>query len=108
MKKFSLLLIALICIFGSFGCQSSVSPAPMTHEVVRAGARAHVDERILREGRTLFVSRCIECHTLPLVSRYDAVAWPWLVNDMAHRASLKPAERDAVVAYILAVRAQSK
>jgi hypothetical protein len=107
MKKFSLLLIALICIFGSFGCQSSVSPAPMTHEVVRAGARAHVDERILREGRTLFVSRCIECHTLPLVSRYDAVAWPWLVDDMAHRASLKPAVRDAVVAYILAVRAQS-
>jgi mono/diheme cytochrome c family protein len=108
MKKFSLLLIALICIFGSFGCQSSVSPAPMTHEVVRAGARAHVDEGTLREGRTLFVSRCIECHTLPLVSRYDAVAWPWLVDDMAHRASLKPADRDAVVAYILAVRAQSK
>ena len=80
----------------------------MTYEVVHAGARAHVDESTLREGRTLFVSRCIECHTLPLVSRYDAVAWPWLVDDMAARASLKPAEREAVVAYILAVRAQTK
>jgi hypothetical protein len=96
MKKFSLPLIAMICILGSFGCQSSISPAPMTHEVIRAGARAH------------FVSRCIECHTLPLVSRYDAVAWPWLVDDMAERASLKPAEREALLAYILAVRAQTK
>ena len=108
MKKFALPLIAMICILGSFGCQSSISPAPMTHEVIRAGARAHVEERTLREGRALFVSRCIECHTLPLVSRYDAVAWPWLVDDMAERASLKPAEREALVAYILAVRAQTK
>jgi len=80
----------------------------MTHEVVRAGERAHVDERTLREGRSLFVSRCIECHTLPVVSRYDPVAWPWLVDNMAHRASLKPAEREALVAYLLAVRAQTE
>jgi len=80
----------------------------MTHEVVRAGARAHIDQRTLQEGRTLFVSRCIECHTLPVVSRYDPVAWPWLVDNMAHRASLKPAEREALVAYLLAVRAQTR
>jgi len=80
----------------------------MTHEVVRAGERAHVDESTLREGRSLFVSRCIECHTLPVVSRYDPVAWPWLVDNMAHRASLKPAEREALVAYLLAVRAQTR
>ena len=78
----------------------------MTHEVVRAGERAHIDESTLREGRRLFVSRCIECHTLPVVSRYDQVAWPWLVDDMSVRAGLKPAERKALVAYILAVRVQ--
>jgi mono/diheme cytochrome c family protein len=108
MTKFSLLLTMMICILGSFGCQSSVSPAPMTHEVVRAGARAHINEQTLREGRALFVSRCIECHTLPVVSRYDPVAWPWLVDDMAERSSSKPAEREALVAYILAVCAQPK
>jgi len=78
----------------------------MTHEIVRAGGRAHIDESTLREGRRLFVSRCIECHTLPVVSRYDPVAWPWLVDDMSVRAGLKPAERKALVAYILAVRVQ--
>lgn len=61
----------------------------MTREVVRAEERAHINERTLQEGRTLFVSRCIECHTLPVVSRYDPVAWPWLVNDMSARAGLK-------------------
>ena len=80
----------------------------MTREVVRVGERAHIDQRTLQQGRTLFVSRCIECHTLPVVSRYDPVAWPWLVNDMSARAGLRPSERDAVVAYILAVRAQTK
>jgi mono/diheme cytochrome c family protein len=107
MKKCLLLLLTMVCVLGSVGCQSSVSPAPLTQEIVRAGIRAKVDERTLREGRTLFVSRCIECHTLPVVSRYPPVAWPWLVDDMSARASLKPPERDAVVAYILAVRAQA-
>ncbi len=58
----------------------------------------------LRQGRTLFVDRCIECHTLPALWHYTPKDWIEIVNDMAHRASLKPAERDAVIAYILAVR----
>jgi mono/diheme cytochrome c family protein len=58
----------------------------------------------LERGRTLFVHRCIECHTLPPIWKYARDDWPKIVNDMSHRASLKPAERDAVVAYILAVR----
>ena len=48
--------------------------------------------------------RCIECHTLPPLWHYAVEDWPNIINSMAHRASLKPAERDAIVAYILAVR----
>jgi len=59
---------------------------------------------MLREGRRLFVHRCIECHTLPPLWRYGTEDWPEIVNSMSHRASLKPAEREAVIAYILAVR----
>lgn len=62
----------------------------------------------LREGRTLFVHRCIECHTLPALWHYTPKDWIEIVNDMAHRASLKPAQRDAVIAYILAVRANER
>src|SRR5204863_420058 len=32
--------------------------------------------------------------------------WREIVNSMSHRASLKPADRDAIVAYIIAVRSQ--
>ena len=98
------LFAVLVCLLTS--CESlSYRPVPITPEVVRAGARAHADENTLREGRTLFVSRCIECHTLPVVWHYQASDWPCLVDEMAGRANLKKAERDAIVAYILAVRA---
>lgn len=60
----------------------------------------------LERGRILFASRCIECHTLPPVSRHNDVEWPHLVNAMAGRASLKPAEKEAIIAYILAARAK--
>jgi len=64
----------------------------------------HVDLAMLREGRTLLVHRCIECHTLPPLWHYRIEDWPEIVDSMSHRASLKPAERDAVIAYIIAVR----
>jgi hypothetical protein len=61
----------------------------------------------LQEGRTLFAHRCIECHTLPVVWYYNKSDWPELVDNMSARASLKPSERDAIVAYILATRSQT-
>src|SRR5258707_15041965 len=56
---------------------------------------SHADIARLSEGRTLFVHRCIECHTLPAVWHYRADEWPGIVSSMSHRASLKPAEREA-------------
>jgi len=66
----------------------------------------HVDLVTLNQGRVLFAGRCIECHALPAIWRYSADDWPDIVDSMSHRASLKPAERDAIVAYIRAVRSQ--
>ena len=63
-----------------------------------------VNLAMLHEGRTLFAHRCIECHTLPVVWRYTSENWPDIVDSMSHRASLKPAEREAIIAYIIAVR----
>ena len=63
-----------------------------------------VNLAMLQEGRTLFAHRCIECHTLPVVWRYSSKDWPDIVDSMAQRASLKSAEREAIIAYIIAVR----
>jgi len=69
------------------------------------GKRA-TDVSTLERGRTLFVHRCIECHTLPTIWKYSREDWPKIVNDMSHRAGLRSADREAVIDYILAVREQ--
>src|SRR5256885_1860102 len=104
MKK--LFLMALLFV----SCETSNYAPPVTPAMTRSTShtRKDVDFPKLERGRTLFVRRCIECHTLPPIWKYSREDWPEIVNDMSHRASLKPAEREAVIAYILAVRASDR
>jgi mono/diheme cytochrome c family protein len=108
MKEQSVCVALFIWLF--WGCQSDsyTPPPPVTSQMLAASIRkqSHANVAVLREGRTLFVRRCIECHTLPAVRHYRTDEWPGIVSSMSHRASLKPAEREAIVAYILAVRSQ--
>jgi hypothetical protein len=101
MNKLSILVV-LGCLLVS--CESINYVPPVTSQLTTARKGQHVDLTMLCEGRTLFVHRCIECHTLPVLWRYSTEDWPGIVDSMSHRASLKPAEREAIVAYILAVR----
>jgi hypothetical protein len=73
-----------------------------------SATKRNIDQMTLERGRTLLVHRCIECHTLPPIWKYSREDWPEIVNSMSHRASLKRAERDAVIAYILAVRSTER
>jgi mono/diheme cytochrome c family protein len=95
------LLVALVFLVG---CEAANYAPPVAGEMTRT--KQGVDQTKLEHGRMLFAHRCIECHTLPPMWKYSRDDWPKIVNDMSHRASLKPAERDAVIAYILAVRKQ--
>ena len=101
MKKVSIFVV-LACLLVS--CESTNYVPPVTSQMATAGKGQHVDLAMLREGRMLFVHRCIECHTVPVLWRYGTEDWPDIVDSMSDRASLKPAERDAIIAYILAVR----
>jgi hypothetical protein len=101
-----ILAIAIICLVSLTGCGTTFAPPPVTTELVQNRTGTHGNIAILREGRTLFVHRCIECHTLPPFWHYRIEDWPHIVDTMSRRANLKPAERDAIIAYILAVRAQ--
>jgi mono/diheme cytochrome c family protein len=106
MRAFTLLFFASIIS----GCETTNYVPLITPQMAKATSEkgTHVDPAELREGRRLFVHRCIECHTLPAIWHYTPKDWTEIVNSMAHRASLKPAERDAVIAYILAVRASER
>ena len=104
MKKMSI----LCAVFVLASCESTtyLTPPVVTAQIAHARTGQHVDLTTLQKGRTLFAHRCLECHTLPPVWHYRVEDWPAIINSMAHRASLKPAERDAILAYILAVRTQ--
>jgi hypothetical protein len=105
MKRFSISALALGCIVDLTSCQfANYTPPPVTTEMARSTAGHEVNLATLRQGRALFVHRCIECHTLPAYWHYRTREWPQLVDSMGDRAQLKPAERDAIVAYILAAR----
>jgi mono/diheme cytochrome c family protein len=99
----SIALIALL--FGS--CQSNLSCAPpVTASFLRASAHPQGDAPILSQGRTLFLNRCIQCHALPEVARFDAARLTAIVATMSGRANLSPKQHEAVVKYLLAVQAQ--
>lgn len=108
MRRLAILVMGLICLVAFNSCGTTSVVPPVTRELAQKSATGptRVDLATLREGRTVFVSRCIECHTLPAVSSHSAQEWPRLIDEMAGRANLKPAEREAVLAYILAVHAQ--
>jgi len=61
-----------------------------------------VNAKELATGRHLFVSRCLECHTLPSVTKHSPGEWPHLVSRMSNRANLSADERNAIVAYLRA------
>jgi mono/diheme cytochrome c family protein len=106
MRKVLIFALARICLVDLNGCGTTFAPPPITTELARTGSGQHADIVMLCEGRALFVSRCIECHTLPPFWHYRSEDWPQIVDTMAERAKLKRAERDAIVAYILTVRTQ--
>ena len=62
----------------------------------------------LERGRRLYVRRCSGCHTLILPSAHAPDDWPVLVDAMAEKARLKPAEREDVVRFLTAVSASSR
>src|SRR2546430_17273051 len=101
MKKISMIFVVVACLLS---CQLANYIPPVTPQMVAATRGRHVDVATLREGRRLLVHRCIECHTLPPICQYALEDWPNIVNRMSHRPSLKPPDRNAILACILAVR----
>jgi cytochrome c2 len=107
MNRLSIFIALFVCLF--VGCETANYAPPVTPRMVASSSRRQdVDPAKLREGRTLFAHRCIECHTLPALWHYTPKDWTEIVNDMSHRASLKPQDREAVIAYILTVRATER
>jgi mono/diheme cytochrome c family protein len=84
-------------------CETNLKSAP---PVTAALARGKTNESTLAEGRKVFLNRCINCHALPDLARYDSARIPRIVGWMSGRAHLSPEQHDALVKYLLAVKSQ--
>jgi hypothetical protein len=84
------------CAFDQF------TPPPVSPALIANSRHDHADAPTLSHGRTLFVSRCLECHTLPPVTKYSRDEWPYLVSRMSNRANLSASDQSAIIAYLRA------
>ncbi len=83
-------------------CANFAGPPEVSPALIANARPDHVNAKELATGRHLFVSRCLECHTLPSVTKHSPGEWPHLVSRMSNRANLSADERNAIVAYLRA------
>jgi mono/diheme cytochrome c family protein len=97
------LMLLLMLMLALPGCAFDKFTPPPVSPVLIANARPdHVDAEQLQNGRRLFVSRCLECHTLPSVTKHSPGEWPHLVSRMAARANLSASDQEAITVYLRA------
>lgn len=77
-------------------------------EELKAIQARHSDVTLdkLKQGYILYAySACISCHPAQNIYVYDEMKWQMIINDMAYRAKLAPEQTDAVLKYVLAIKA---
>ena len=92
---------AMITLF-IVSCANFASPPAITPAIIANARPDHASANELATGRKLFVSRCLECHTLPLVTKHSPDEWPHLVSRMSDRANLSASDQSAIIAYLRA------
>jgi mono/diheme cytochrome c family protein len=108
MKFLSCVVALPICAILLASCETSLRSAPpVTTAFIRAGERENADAQTLEEGRKVFVNRCISCHALPAIGRYDSERIPGIVNWMSPRAHLSRDQNYALVKYLFSLRSQN-
>jgi len=94
-------------------------PMPMGLKGVFAPGLAEVDAikdkytgvtlEKLKEGYTIYAQgACIKCHTAKSIYVYNEVNWGGIIDDMAMRAHITNQEKDAVIKYVMSIKATQK
>lgn len=64
-----------------------------------------VSMQTLTEGYKIYTGACTNCHNAKNIYSFPEEAWPAIMDDMAHKARISHAEKDAVYKYVLAIKA---
>ncbi|MDP2337410.1 MAG: cytochrome c [Bacteroidota bacterium] len=100
LKSITVLLFGMVLFFSS--CQqSNVSPTSSSAYVPTASdVTASATLSQLQQGRSLFLSRCGNCHGLPSTDSYTSSNWSYIVSNMAPRAGLSSTDAALVLKYV--------
>jgi len=95
-------VVSAIIILFIVSCANFAPPPAITPALIANARPDHASANDLATGRKLFVSRCLECHTLPSVTKHSPDEWPTLVSRMSGRANLSASDQCAIIAYLRA------
>lgn len=100
-------LLALLLVACGFPKAGPV-PGPVTADnASAASARWQGTTReSLERGRTTFAAKCNACHSHPDVRAIPEAKWPEILDSMAKKADLSPAQKEEVLHFILTARAE--
>ncbi len=60
----------------------------------------------LKDGHELYTkTACIQCHDAKNIYKRDTFQWRGIIDDMAKRANISDAQKDAVYLYVMAIKA---
>ena len=60
----------------------------------------------LKEGHEIYkTGACTNCHGAADISQYDVTKWKEIIDEMAPKAYLSDAQKDAVYKYVLSIKA---
>ena len=64
-----------------------------------------VTMQTLTAGHAIYIGACTRCHLAESIAKISEEHWPALLDDMAGKANLTEAEKDAVNKYVLSIKA---
>jgi hypothetical protein len=101
-NRYAAQIVSVLVILFIVSCANFAPPPEVSPALISNARPDRVDAEQLQNGRNLFVSRCLECHTLPPVTKYSRNEWPHLVSRMSGRANLSAADQEAITIYLRA------
>jgi mono/diheme cytochrome c family protein len=98
--------LAALLAFAICSCGTNPNSAFPTAQAVaaRVGEGQIADVATLERGRKIYTTSCTECHVARPIAHYSVAQWRHYVSIMAPRAGLKPPDKAAVEAYVIAAR----
>lgn len=87
--------------------KSTTGILPPTDEQLTAIKATHPDATLpaLTEGYNLYVGTCTDCHGAKSIYRIPTEKWQPIIDNMAKKAKITDAQKDALSKYVFSVKA---